>query len=803
MFVATALLYPCLLAVLCLGAGLLVRRASGGWLPAPLLLVAGAAALIGASQLVTDVPVLAPATPYAVAALACAGLAWGWADARALAARAVHGGGRLAVGASVLAYALALAPVLAAGRPTFSSFMALSDSAVHLIGADYLIHHGQSYAHLDLHNSYGQFIKDYYGTSYPSGADTLFGASALLVRLPLIWAFQPFNAFMLALAVGPAWMLARALGLRGGWAAAAVLSATVPALVYAYVLLASVKEISSLPMILALGALTLEHRRWLGAGAARALPFGLVAAAGVSALGLAFCAWALTAVLVLAVVAAGAVRGGGRRGGALLASTGVGALTALIAAWPTWSDVRGSLEVARNIATTSNPGNLHAPLRAVQVLGVWLHGSYKLAPTGTALTLTHALMAATIVCAVLGAAWLARTRSLALAGWVAMMLLAWIVVSHAVTTWADAKTLVLTSSVVVLLAWGGVGALARARAGRWLAAPMAAALLVGVLVSDALQYHSSNLAPTARYDELASIGTRFADQGPTLFTDFDEYSMYELRQLDVGGPDFVYPPPAAASAAGGYGYPVDLDRLAPSAFAGYPLIVTRRDPAASRPPASYALAWQGSYYQVWRRLPDARVALAHVALSGSTAAQCAAIGRLARSSPAGATLVVADAPQLVRVALASASRPRAWGRERQGFVMSTAGTLTASFSAPRAGRWYVWLLGQFMPSVTLSLDGRAVRTVSGQLSGNSLVAGAVPPVAVSLAAGPHKLALTRGGFSLAPGAGGSAVLDDVYLTPAAAPAAGVLRGAAPARWRRLCGRRYQWAELLPAPARGV
>ena len=117
---------------------------------------------------------------------------------------------------SVLAYALALAPVLLAGRASFSSFMALSDSAVHLIGADFLIRHGQHYAHLDLRNSYGQFIDDYYNTSYPSGADTLFGGSAFLLGLPLIWAFQPFNAFMLALAAGPAWLLARRMRLAGG-----------------------------------------------------------------------------------------------------------------------------------------------------------------------------------------------------------------------------------------------------------------------------------------------------------------------------------------------------------------------------------------------------------------------------------------------------------------------------------------------------------------------------------------------------------------------------------------------------------
>ena len=127
----------------------------------------------------------------------------------------------------LVVYLLALAPVLLAGRASFSSFMALSDSAVHMIGADYLIHHGQHYAHLDLRNSYGQFIDQLLrDTSYPSGADTLFGGSALLLGLPLIWAFQPFVALMLALCSGPAWLLARAAGLRGAWAALAALGAT-------------------------------------------------------------------------------------------------------------------------------------------------------------------------------------------------------------------------------------------------------------------------------------------------------------------------------------------------------------------------------------------------------------------------------------------------------------------------------------------------------------------------------------------------------------------------------------------------
>ena len=99
---------------------------------------------------------------------------------------------------------------------------------------------------------------------------------------------------------------------------------------------------------------------------------------------------------------------------------------------------------------------------------------------------------------------------------------------------------------------------ARLRAVTRLAAgALALALIGGTLASDFAQYRSSNLAPTARYEELAAIGKRFAGRGPTLFTDFDEYAMYVLRQLDVAGPDFVYPPPSLAALAGGYGLPVE------------------------------------------------------------------------------------------------------------------------------------------------------------------------------------------------------------------------------------------------------
>jgi hypothetical protein len=452
--------------------------------------------------------------------------------------------------------------------------------------------------------------------------------------------------------------------------------------------------------------------------------------------------------------------------------------------------------VAENISSTGNPGNLPTPLRAVQVLGTWLRGSYKVAPAGGEATLTYVLIAITIAAAVVGAVRVIRARDLPLAGWLGLTLLVWLGLSEYSTTWVDAKTLMLTSPVVLLLVWGGVAGL-RASPLRFAAPLLAVALAGGVIASDAMQYHSSNLAPTARYEELASIDHRFAGRGPALFTDFDEYSLYELRNLDVGGPDFVYPPPALAGVAGGYGRPVELDDASPDALSSYPLIVTRRDPSASRPPSAYRLLWQGAYYQVWGRRAGAPAAIAHVGLSGATALKCSriqAVAALARSR--GGRLIAASSPELVHVSLQRVVRPAGWGHQREGLVMSRPGRLAATFQLPHGGTWQLWLKGQIMPTVGVGVDGRALTSVGGELDGNSLVPDTVPPRALRLSAGTHHLFITRHGIALGPGDGGSAVLDGAFLAPAGSAAQSTLTTVSPARWRSLCGRELDWIEAV-------
>ena len=94
------------------------------------------------------------------------------------------------------------------------------------------------------------------------------------------------------------------------------------------------------------------------------------------------------------------------------------------------------------------------------------------------------------------------SRRHALAGWLALTVLLGVSLTRVGAAWSDAKTLMLSSPVFILLAWAGVSGF-EPRRGDTRLWSLAAALSGGVLASDAVQYHDSNLAPTARYDELA------------------------------------------------------------------------------------------------------------------------------------------------------------------------------------------------------------------------------------------------------------------------------------------------------------
>lgn len=803
--ILAVLVYPILLLALAVGTGLMVERASAWQLPPALLPATGIAALIGLTQLTTSFGATAPATPWLVLAAGAGGLV----VCRTRLIELSRAGAEVywPLVAFAAAFAVAIAPVAMSGSVTLTSYLLDTTSAVQLLGAEQITAHGR---HLDTSapTAANAYMQAYFGLGYPAGSHTLLGGTGRLVPIELIWLYQPFLAFMQALAAPVLWHLARRIfGFGRGVAAVIGMLAAIPALVYAYQLMGSIKEIVALPVMLLLWALVIDQRLWLRGSARAVIPLGLVAAAGVGAIGAAFVAWiaAAAAVLTLSVVIQRPRLG--LHG--LLLRVGVIAMVGVIAALQTIRDLPNTAGLANSISESNqtlaaDPGNLLRPLRAIQALGIWVSGDHRIDPSQHA-TATYLLLGVALIGIVAGAAYLLRRGA-----WTALLVFGltgviWWALTRRGTNWTDAKMIMLTSSLAVLLALGGLGTLLPP--GRRVESVLlVGAVAFGIAWSDAILYHERNLAPAKRFEELASIGSRFDGQGPALFTDFDEYAMVLAYGLDPDQPGFarhsaVRVGGQVASLGGPYGTTADLDQIDWQLVEQFPLVVQRRSPEQSRPPSNYSLAWRGKWFDVWRRVAPVSRILQHIGAyadgTATGAIGCGAIREAARAaSQQGAQLAYAMRGPVVRIDPQRASRSPNWQGALTpiGIGLSGPGRLDAVVRLPLAGRWLLWLRGDISRPLSVYLDGRRVGSLGRESGGDRNY---LKPLALPTAAGQHRLRLVRGGGSLAPGDGAPSVLRRIAFELPLPPGREVVR-LAPSKWRDLCGRQIDWLEVISA-----
>ena len=767
-FLAAVVLFPLLFWLLSAGCGLLLERVIGTRLPALLVLALSGIAL-GRSALRER-----------------------WTG------RPRHWW--LGPAAMLATYLLVAAPEIVSLRLTFTGYLLDTTGAVQIAGAERLLHHAHDFS--TGVPIYGTTLQAYFGNGYPSGGHSLLASVGWLSGQNLIWLYSLFQALDLSVLALVLSFLARRAGLRPGAAALAGTIASVPALLYAYALMGSIKEITALPVIMLMGALLVcahELRRRVGIRAA--LPFGVAAAAALDAIGIAASPW-VGLFGAGALLAAVPIRRKADLRPLLVGGAGLVVATGILGL-PTLGPLQKTLTLAENVsgsdaAAASDPGNLLRPLKFIQTLGVWLGESHRVEPKYV--NQTYILIGIVGVCIALGLVYLLRRRAWGLLTVALVSILAWAFLHRHGTTWTDAKLLVILSPMVVFLAMTGALGLAKSRPFEGLA--LCAALVVGVLASDGLLYHGTNLAPTARYEELASIGERFSHTGPTLAPDFDEYSIYLLRNMGVDIPGGAYSGDFTFVAGVGkdYGHSYDLDTIALPSVERFRTIVMRRSPAWSRPPGNFHLIWQGRYYQVWRRQgpsPLVHVPLGEPGWQPVAKPECASVQALARRARAAhASLQFSPRPPNLEVDLAKASVSANAGltidaEGRAAIGIGGPARVNAMVRASAAGTYALWLGGDVDRPLRVYIDGHLVGAPARQSGDDGT---AIYVATLHLSAGPHTVTLLRGGGDLEPDDNGSTLIDGVVFEPSGASDAPVQQ-LAPSEWRTLCGRSLDWIEI--------
>jgi hypothetical protein len=797
-FLAVVVAFPLLLAALSLGAGLAIERLGGVRLPAVLVVPLGFGGLVVVSQFSEWRTPLAPLTPWILVAFALAGFC---CARRTLAERwrARPVGWFWIPLAGIAAYATVAAPEIVALRLTFPGYLLDTTAGIQLQGAARLLHDGHSFT--NGYPGYGATLLAYFGNGYPSGAHSVLGSVGWLSGQDLLWLYAPYQAAELGFAALVLGFLALRAGLPRPLAALAGWIAAVPALVYAYALEGSVKELTLMPELILMGGLVVLAPV-LGRGGWRAaLPYAVVAAAALGAIGIAASPWVLLFGLALLAFAAPAIRARyGRRAALPAAGVLLAAATAVLAL-PTVGRLATTLALARSVSSSNaqalaDPGNLLRPLLRVQSLGVWLGESHRVDPSHR--SATYMALGVVCVCILLGLARLVGRRAWAVLAVFGVSVFAWWAVTQRGTTWTDAKLLVLVSPVLVLVAM--IGAVSRFGEHRCEAIVLAAVVVGGVLWSDALLYRGTNLAPTKRFAELASIGREFAGQGPTLVPDFDEYGLYLLRGMEINGPGLAYHGPLklAGGAGSAYGHSYDVDAIDEGDVQLFETIVMRRSPLWSRPPGNYALVRSGAFYEVWRRegpAPKLHVPLGGVQQPASPAA-CGVVRRAAVLAQADrGELVAAERPAnaVVNLARAAGSPAATMTTDAEGLPLWLLGVarLTDALSVTSAGRYTLWLAGDVDRPLRVYVDGRLIGAPAGQTGGDENV---IDVGQLTLAAGSHQVQLVRGAGGIGPGVDSGTAIDGIVAQPVAAAQDRLVR-VAPAQWQSLCGQSLDWLEV--------
>jgi hypothetical protein len=789
-------LFPLVLLAVCVGCGLAVERVAGWRLPGALIASMGLALVIVTATLLTYEASTAPFTTAAVVALALVGYVSSTGRIRQLRLEPWT----LAVGLSV--FAVLAAPVVLSGNAAFLGYFVLNDAAVHFELINQLLAHGRDLSGVPS-SGLSAVLHSYVGTDYPIGSQVALGAIRPLVAQNVAWIFQPYIAVILSLGAVALYQLLDGVVRSRPLRALCAFVAAQPGLVYAFYLEASIKELATTWILTLLVLVVLATLRGK-LGPRRLVPLAIVTVAALDILDLAIVPWVGVPLAVFAVLAAWRERDAVRRAPKRrLALTSAGCVLALaVIAAPIIASARTFFNVATGVLTqTGELGNLVTPLLRWQMLGIWPSGDFRFAVVNH-YRVTYALLGVALVSALLGAAWAVRRRAAAPLLLLAGNGIAALYLLSRGSPYANAKVMAIFSLTVMLMVM--LGAVALHDSGRRLEGWGLAVLVAGgVLWTNALAYRGVSVAPRARLAELASIGNRFAGQGPTFYNESDEFAIDFLGADAPTDPALGAPTPRAGLAPRlpqQLRLPWDPDELDESYLQSFPLLVLGRSPLDSRPPANYQLAYRGRFYEVWRRTSTPYV-LEHVALGGAldpaAVPSCDSVMALAsRAAREQARLAYVVGAPLSTLVPTHAKRPKNWGEvsgePRSLIPRQEAGAIVGTVRVQASGRYTAWLQGSFSRPVQLWIDGRKIGSASYELGppGQS-----VPIGELSLRAGSHRISIVVPGKSLAPGVTlANQTLGPLTLVPSsdAQPVGEV----DPADARSLCGRSLDWIEIV-------
>lgn len=701
------------------------------------------------------------------------------------------------LGAGVLTYAIGILPLVGSGRLGVLGYSLNNDSAVHISAVELLHRYGAQPTGTE--ESSFLFVSGLFRAGYPIGsyawpliARTFTGAEPFFLWTPMI-ALSAGVAALVVLA------MLRRLGLPPLAAAGAGVAVASGYLPYSYLAQGGAKEVL-FAVVLYTAVALFAHAHAEGYSARSLVPPGLAAAATVCVLGLGAGAWlapaALGVVLVLRLN-----RPAGRRLKQVAGATTAGAVVALLGALPTLGSALAFVESSRQgIENPAQVGNLLDAVPWYEAFNFWVALDYRQPrPDDIGLTALGVLVAAAL--AVAGTAALVRRRDPGIPLAVFVGAAGALVISMRFAIYFDAKAYMALAPALGLASAAGLWWLyRRSLRTQLVAVGLGVFLALGVAVSAAMVYAGAFMTPESRFEELGALNERYRGQGRILVNEREDYAKYLLRDVDPWESWGFWTPDRGLASDPRLDpeHTPDFDDYTLEHMKRFPLLLERKRPGGSRPPANYRPVEETVHYRVWRRTgptPAMRASVGEGRTSGTAPLDCRQgevrdVIAAARRAGRPVTVATAGRPSVVATPGAWKNTATLESGPTNRYLSRLGGT---GIAGPRlaAGRYQVFIQGSFSSGVRLYVNGRQVGDV---LNDYGLHDGWQPVGTVSVPGGPVDVGvlglrkpLWQSGSRRPDVSGPLAFMPD--------PSARRVERVPAERMRALCGTRVDWIEL--------
>ena len=701
------------------------------------------------------------------------------------------------IGLLILSYFLAGIPVLAIRDVSWPGWVQLDDTATFLAITNHVMSKGQGVP-TEIVSTYDRTIQvvlggSFYGTydaatnatsfSYPVGSLIPLGVTGQISKIDLAWLYFPYLAFCIALTSVILFGLINKFLINKPIAILASITTASASTLYAYALWGGIKEVALVPLLI---YSTVNLSKISRANLIPIVLSGLAifSVGGTSGLGFILCL--LGFVFVFKLIEKNRARFSKR----LIPISVLAGIVVILLARPAVSLFNKYL-----IPEMPDSGNLARPLSLWQLMGIWPSGDFRNDIYWQPWSYIGLFVIALVALFGLWKAIFSENQLYAIGLLATLTIVIYSTLFSGI--WLTGKAIAVASPFFLLVTFYGIQKLSEHKKFQVISSILLISVVAGVGTANYLGYRHTWLAPSEKIKELQLIGKEFSGQGPALMTDYAVLaSRYFLRELDAESASElrVNLIPMKDGTELKKGFSADIGLFDNKEISKYQLLVLKHTATGSRPLFNYDLAYEGKFYDVWRKSRSSNERISSISLGNNylpgEVLSCKAVKERVKNSQGKVYAAVRGQNQVI--SLDGGQLPKGWKSDEGNFgavVTNGSGYLQAVVEAPVTAE-YEWFIGGSYPGkIRIFLDRKEIFTGKGFFEGNKFLGNYLFTSEVS--AGKHLIEIRYSNPLLQPGAGVTEALGPLYLASETAADAKII-SAGQEDLQKLCNKNLDW-----------